>query len=764
MKCSRPAAAALLAAFLAVPSRAEAQLSAQPYVTGISRPVAFVPDPTSSDRQFVVEQTGRIRVVVNGALLATDFLDLSGVVTPPTSVEGERGLLGMVLAPDYAATGRFFVAFTRESASPQDRGDVVFARFTRSGATPTEADPGSRFDLRWGSPQGPAYIEHTSSPYHNGGCMAFGPDGYLYLALGDGVDGDPDNNAQNPFDLRGKILRIDINVSDGDPQGYRVPDDNPFLDGVPIAASPEIWSFGFRNPWRFTFDSPALGGTGAMLIADVGQTSWEEINYEPAQTGGRNYGWRIQEGTHDFVNPNVPDYVAPPAAFLPLTDPVFEYGHDVGHSVTGGYVYRGAGLGESMRGRYFFGDFVFGRLWSALLMPFGQSAQFSNILEHTDEVVPGRMSTFATDAQGELYIVTYGVANGVVSRLCGFTVTGETTFLHSGGTGSFQVTAPAGCNWSLSENSPWITSVAGAPGSGPGTVTFNVTPNASPNARQATLTVAGREITVVQQANPHILGDIDGSGGGDLMWQHTDGRIAVWRMSGTTLASGEPFGPPLVPDPDWRLAAVGDFDADGDADAVLQHAVDGRLSIWVMNGTALVGQIPLPQVPETAWKIRAAADMNGDGSLDLVWQHTIDGRISVWLMSGTQLIDGLVLTSGPLVPDTTWRIVAAADMNGDGSQDLIWQNDANGLLAAWLMNGLTYIDGVFLSPGEVADTAWKVRGVGDFNLDGHPDLIWHHQTTGTVSVWLMNGLTLIDGMVLTPSSVPDTNWKVAGPR
>ncbi len=178
--------------------------------------------------------------------------------------------------------------------------------------------------------------------------MAFGADGYLYIAQGDGGGGgDPENNAQNTSELLGKILRIDVNVPDAHPQGFVVPAGNA---GLP---RPEIWSLGWRNPWKFSFDSPARGGTGAMLVADVGQGAWEEIDYEPAGRAGRNYGWRVREGAHPYTG----------STTQPLVDPIYDYDHNAGRSITGGYVYRGAAF-PAMRGRYFFGDYATRRVWS----------------------------------------------------------------------------------------------------------------------------------------------------------------------------------------------------------------------------------------------------------------------------------------------------------------------------------------------------------------------------------------------------------------
>ena len=169
------------------------------------------------------------------------------------------------------------------------------------------------------------------------------------------------------------------------------------------------------------------------------------------------------------------------------------------------------------------------------------------------------------------------------------------------------------------------------------------------------------------------------------------------------------------------------------------------------------------QVPETAWKIRRAGDFDRDGWPDLVWQHEGDGRVAVWLMQGTTLRNGRLLEM-PVVPDPNWRIVAIADMNGDATSDLVWQNGSTGLLATWLMNGLNYVDGVLLSPSSVDDTNWRLVATGDFNADGQADLIWRHQTSGLLAAWLLNGLELIDGRLLTPDAVTEIAWKITGPK
>ena len=375
---------------------ASAQLTADTFIAGgLDFPVGFVQDPANANVQFVIEQTGRIRVIQAGTLLATPFLDLSGSI----GCCGERGLLGLAFPPDAAVSRRFYVNFTNPA------GHTVIARFVRT-ANPLVADPASRFDLRWGSPTGPRFIEQPFAN-HNGGSLNFGPDGYLYIAMGDGGSGnDPLRVAQDPESLLGKMLRIDVSVSDAHAQGYVVPPDNPFVGQSPTL--PEIWAFGLRNPWKFSFDNRP-GGTGAMLVADVGQSNWEEVNYEPAGRGGRNYGWVLREGAHDTgIGP--PD----PGAPATLTDPIFEYDHSSGRSITGGYVYRGTALGGMFSGRYFFGDFSDGRVWSVALTvdPGTGEATAAGLQEHTAQLSGGGssvglISSFGQDSQGNLYIVLW---------------------------------------------------------------------------------------------------------------------------------------------------------------------------------------------------------------------------------------------------------------------------------------------------------------------------------------------------------------------
>ena len=376
---------------LSFPLNTLGQMRTQVVAEGLSNPVAFVAGPADPSTFYVVEQRGTIRTVRDGSVSPTMFVDLRASV----SAGGERGLLGLAFPPDAIESRRFYVNFTNLD------GHTVVARLTRR--ADGQVDLNSRFDLQW--PTGRRFIEQPFSN-HNGGHLAFGPDGYLYVGMGDGGSGgDPMHLAQHPNSLLGKLLRIDVNVPDSDPRGYRIPEDNPFLDRQPIAALPEIWAFGLRNPWRYSFDDWTRGGTGALVIADVGQNAREEVNWEPRNSGGRNYGWRLREGrqTADLRQP---------AAYLPLTEPIYDYPRSDGMSITGGYVYRGAALDPMFNGRYFFADYVAGRVYSiGLHLDERQEAtaadhvELTQLLGGTSEL--GLISSFGVDAEGELYIVSY---------------------------------------------------------------------------------------------------------------------------------------------------------------------------------------------------------------------------------------------------------------------------------------------------------------------------------------------------------------------
>jgi glucose/arabinose dehydrogenase len=355
------------------------ELRAERVASGLSRPIFITAPPGDTDRLFIVEQnSAKIKILTSGEVLATPFLDISSLVK---AAGNEQGLLGLAFHPNYGSNGFFYLNYTADTS-----GDTVIARYQVSGGDPNQADPGSKFE-----------IVTIPQPFsnHNGGMLAFGPnDGYLYIGMGDGgAAGDPGDRAQDEGELLGKMLRID--VDSGSP--YAIPLDNPYVGGGdPLD---EIWAKGLRNPWRFSFDRQ----NGDLYIADVGQSSFEEIDFQPASsTGGENYGWRLLEGNQCFNPPSNCD----PGG---LTDPIHEYTHGGTPnrcSITGGYVYRGS-LMPDLQGTYFFADFCSGQIWSFRY----DGMNISEFTDRTAELDPGgdlsidEISSFGEDRNGELYLV-----------------------------------------------------------------------------------------------------------------------------------------------------------------------------------------------------------------------------------------------------------------------------------------------------------------------------------------------------------------------
>jgi len=335
-----------------------------PVVTsGLESPVFLTHASDGSGRFFVVEQPGRIHVLERGVLLSTPFLDM----TEQVLFGGERGLLGLAFHPDYRRNGRFFVNYNRKAD-----GATVLAEYRR-GATPTLALRDERI------------LMVVPQPYanHNGGMVVFGPDGYLYIGRGDGGSGgDPGNRAQNPEELLGKILRID--VDHGDP--YGIPSDNPFAKE---GGRPEIYALGLRNPWRFSFDFK----TGELWVADVGQNKWEEIDLV---TRGGNYGWRVMEGAHCY-NPALSCQTAG------LMFPLLEYPHEKGRcSIIGGYVYRGRAISDLIS-QYVYGDFCSGEIFGMQSTREGEVNREPQLILKTSL----QISSFGEDESGELYVLDH---------------------------------------------------------------------------------------------------------------------------------------------------------------------------------------------------------------------------------------------------------------------------------------------------------------------------------------------------------------------
>lgn len=384
-------AALLLACAGPDAARAQTSLRTQRVVTGVTKPLFVTHPPGDFHRIFIVEQSGRIKILKNGQILAPEFLN----VDPISGCCNERGLLGLAFHPNYATNGYFYINYTTV-ASP---GSTVIARYSVSAANPDIADPVGTIVMTFPQPQA----------NHNGGWLAFGGDGYLYIATGDGgghFDSELDGhsvggNAQDVTSkLLGKLLRVDV---DGDDfpadalRNYAIPPDNPF---VGMEGDDEIWAYGLRNPWRCAFDRAA----DDLYIADVGEESWEELNFQPAgDTGGRNYGWRCMEGNSCTTLTGC--ICNDPA----LTLPIYEYAHSASPprcSITGGEVYRGCAIPD-WGGTYFFADYCSAEIWSLRHDVINGVTDFT---DRTAELAPGGVETirdissFGLDAAGEMYI------------------------------------------------------------------------------------------------------------------------------------------------------------------------------------------------------------------------------------------------------------------------------------------------------------------------------------------------------------------------
>ena len=364
-----------------------APASAVPRLTPVGtfeQPVYVAAPPGDSHRLFVVEQAGRVRVLVDGGAPQT-FLDIRDEV----KYGGEQGLLSIAFARDYATSGRFFVYFNAPRPGDPIGSVIRVDELYRSAGDPNAADEGRRRTL--------LTIQHPNRGNHNGGQLQTGPDGLLWIGTGDGGGGyDPDANGQNPRTLLGKLLRIDPDPSATAP--YTIPAGNPYADGA--AAAPEIWAYGLRNPWRFSFDRE----TGDLTIGDVGQGEREEVDFAPRGSGaGVNYGWVCMEGSQP--TPNVPP-CTPSGTYAP---PVFDYTHSGGRcSLTGGYVSRHADL-PTLRGRYVYGDYCTGELLSVVL------AQPAASDDRGEPLNVPTLSSFGEDSCGHLYAMS--VSGGLVFRI-----------------------------------------------------------------------------------------------------------------------------------------------------------------------------------------------------------------------------------------------------------------------------------------------------------------------------------------------------------
>jgi len=466
------ALAGLGASLAAAPATAQAPLTTELFVSGLSSPVDLTFAPGDPTRIFVLEKVGRVRVIENGTLLSTPFLNID----PDVSSGGERGLLGLAFHPDYQTNGRFFVSYTNNA------GNSRVAEYHVS-SDPNIADP-NRIQ----------FISQVGQDFsnHNGGCIKFGPDGKLYFGLGDGGSAnDPNGRAQNTQQLLGKMLRYDVDI----PAPF-IPADNPFVGNGSVRD--EIWHIGLRNPWRFTFDR----ATGDMWIADVGQGQREEVDFIPAGLGGLNLGWRCKEGTR------CTGLSGCSCSSSALTEPIHEYNHGQGCSITGGMIYRGSAI-AGLQGTYFFADYCSNRIWS--LEYDGSGVQ--NFTDRTLELRPAvgtisSITSFGEDHDGEIYILSQGGRiHKIIEEppLCGFTTYCTSSPGSSGAAAQIAATGSA----SISDNN-FIIAAGGLPPFTVGLFFYGPDQVALPSGL-GTLCVVGNSSMPATRLYPAVQADILGS-------------------------------------------------------------------------------------------------------------------------------------------------------------------------------------------------------------------------------------------------------------
>ncbi len=685
-----------------------------PVASGLSSPL-YVTAPHGDARLFVVEQGGRIRVIENGAVRSTPFLNVSSLITSPRG--GEQGLLGMAFHPNYPSNGRFFIAYTNSG------GDVVVAEYH---ATPSSDVADSAVVKRLMT------IDHPFSN-HNGGMIIFGPDGYLYIGSGDGGGGgDPNGNGQNRNSLLGKILRIDVDGDDfpGDStRNYTIPPDNPF---VGASGADEVWIYGVRNPWRFWIDGP----TDRFYVADVGQGEREEVTVLASGGGGANLGWNRLEGTRCY-----PSGGSCSTAGTVL--PQVEYTHAVGRSITGGIVYRGSGMPELV-GTYFYADFASGWVRS-----FRFDGQVRDHYSWSNVLATSLVSSFGTDGQGELYVVSLGgsvwrIEGRSSERLVGdFTGEGRSDLLmrrgrhllaaasSSNGATAFQV-------WtSLSTASGWTTRATGDfnndgrddianyhPGTGNWVVSRSTGSGFSNSVWSTFSTKTGW--------SRQLVGDFNGDNRDDIANYHPGtGNWVVSRSTGSGFSNS--VWSTFSTKTGWSRQLVGDFTGDGRDDIANYHPGTGNWVVSRSTGSGFSNSVWSTFSTKTGWSPQRVGDFNNDGRDDIANYHAGTGNWVVSRSTGSGFSNSVWSTFST---KTGWSRQLVGDFNGDGRDDIANYHPGTGNWVVSRSTGSGFSNSIWSTFSTKA--GWTSHFIGDFNADGRDDVANYHPSNGN---WVVSRST-----------------------
>jgi hypothetical protein len=613
---------------------------------GLSSPLLLTNARDGSHRRFIVEQGGVIKVLQPDTAGPWVFLN----ITTKVLSGGEQGLLGLAFHPQYLTNRRFFVNYTRKPD-----GATVIAEYKASVGNPNVADTTETVLL----------VIPQPFANHNGGMVEFGPDGFLYIGMGDGGAGnDPGNRAQDINNLLGKILRIDVDTPNGQVP-YSSPPSNPFFGATPGAD--EIYAVGMRNPWRFSFDRV----TGELYVGDVGQSAREEIDIV---TSGGNYGWRIWEGNNCTGNDPT---LCNPAGFV---FPIVEYSHTGGRcSVTGGYVYRGSRWNLPVGG-YVYGDYCTGEIFLHL------NGTSTRVLDR-----PINISSFGEDEAGEVYVVGLG---GTVHRFASQATVydldgdGKADILWQRDTGTVAAwllngTSIAGSGSPGAAAADWtIVGVGDVNGDGKGDIVWrhdsgDVAVWLLNGASIVGSGFVGSQITEWTVAG---VADFNGDGRSDILWRHTSGWVGIWLLNGSSIIGSGVIG---GMGSDWTVAGVADFNGAGRASILWRHD-SGTVAVWLVNGLSVTGT-GSPGSSSPDWAIVGVGDVNNDGETDIVWRH-VSGTVAVWLLNGTSVIG----SGSPGAVATDWAVVGVGDVNGDHRADIVWRH-ASGTVGVWLLNGVNLI-------------------------------------------------------------------------
>jgi glucose/arabinose dehydrogenase len=626
--------------------------------TFFTQPLFVGAPPGDTGRLFVVEKTGAIKIIdlASGQVLPTPFLDVSSQVL----TDGERGLLGLAFDPDFATNGFFYVNLSSTN------GNTEIRRYHVS-SNPNVADTTSATTI--------LSIDQSEFNNHKGGWLGFGPDGDLYISVGDGGgSGDTLHSGQNIDSLRGKILRIDVHSPSDPGLNYHIPADNPFV-GQPGARG-EIFALGLRNPWRPSFDR----ATGDLYIADVGQNTWEEIDIGQK---GANYGWNHFEGPALFPGGDA-------ISTGPVVAPIYSYNHNgTSASITGGYVYRGDGA--ALQGQYFFADFVQGKVFT---LAFNGSAWVAT--DRTSQIVTdvGALtlpSSFGEDGRGNLYIVDFGGGN--IFRLTP-TV--------------FSAPPPAGttADMILRRGADGLYEI------------YDIGNNSVLAAYQ--LGQVGTEWTVAG------LGSFSGNDTTDMILRdRNNGAFEVYDISNNKITGAGTLGQVGL---EYQVAGFGNFNGPGaGTDMMMRNSNTGAFELYDINNNSITGASQIGQVG-LEWKVAGFGDFNGDGTTDMLLRDTLNGVFEVYDIKNSQLVGASTLGQ----VGNEYQVAGFGDFNGDGTTDMMLRNVNTGTFELYdiknnMVAGASAIGQVGLE--------WQVAGFGPFNGAGTSDMVLRNTNTGAFEVY-----------------------------